>query len=907
MLVNFATLSDGTTTIDLTELPYLLLDLKVPNPQGETRQIVARIMTGGISTDDLHARERDIRRLGEVARLWTKRQWGRKVTLTFRLPGASSDAIADVISYSLDSVGLRDGLAQNAADIQRLGSARDTYDLTLTCRKYLRGPQITLATQTAMNKPAGIDYRYVYDDSGAAYVNATNLAGQNYGRLFSTARDDSSALTVAVNDFVALGDATGRFTRLAGGVDVPLAHSGAVWALQVKTGASTWAAVSGLTLYNDRYPDGIGITNVADAFTTAGEFELRWTDPGSGWASQTENTKTAQWARIIVTTLGTVTTYPTLAYGPLRNGRGLIRIPAAQVPGDAPASVKVVARNGSGVALRQVRMALQPLLRRGFGIPVIRHQAEFATTSGGGSVVTGPGTTRGGSVLSVTSSVTDFGISFDGTNNGYLDFGTTPAALANLSAAWTVDFWLRPFADAQTGKVSSRPQPIFGSWDAPNNKRKFLILLEGGVLTVLLSRNGTDVIRYAKRYDSRGNEQRTVSRWTPLKSSVALSPNTDYFCRVARAAEKIWVMVAPKNSNFADSGGLATQAATNRNDSLGTNALYTTSIVAFRLGQQVGLVPDTEYATDFESYGPVQMLNGRVDQLRIVNAAGRDISKIVPSNGHLTGNDSSGLTLGLYEFNTSPSGPGVLVNSQTSGTPMGSATRSATYPVDVTGMWSVAQRLELHGTLRLPWWLVDAGRGRYRVYAIAYGSTQHQLQASQGGYFLTPDGRSPTVANTWQAIDLGRAQVPWQQASGGYTPYGSSVDRPEDLGFHSQNSDTVSSDLYVDELVTLPEEWWRVAYDAGPTSSRWLDPNESLVIDSICDPPQVGQLDSTGHLQLNPERNGTFGVPPTLWPGVDQWLLVDVSRGTSLESHPDDTVDVTLTVESNFVSVNAVP
>lgn len=920
MTAQLATLANLVTgeQLDLTDQAagYFLLDDQAPNPDGDTRRLKLQVLMGGTSSDELHAREHAIRRWLDTAKLWQDRRWGRYLALSYQPDDASAPAIADVLKGDLESKGWRDGQAQSNADILRLALSKDIFDLTLTCAKYLRGNPITLAAQVATNRPAGIEYRYVFDDSGAAYVNTTNIAGQAYGRLFSTARDDSAALTVAVNDYVALGDPTGRFTRLSGGVDIPLAHTGAVWALQYKAGAGAWTALAGVTLFNDAFPSGVPIANLADAFTRAGPFELRWDDPGGGWASNSQNSQTAYWVRLIVTTLGTVTTYPTLAYGPLRSPRGLVLIPAAQVPGDAPAAVAVTATNSSGAALRQVRMALAPSVRRGFGIPVHRHQAEYASVGNAGSVDTTtftPSTIRGGAVLKVGSATTDFAISFDGVNDGYLDFGTTPTALANLSLVWTIDFFLEPYADPDDpSRVSGRPQPIFGSWDIAGSKRKLLVLLENGRLTLLLSRNGTDVVRYGQKYTKKGATQANEAAWMEFTDPTPLAPGGVYFCRVQRSNANVQLGVAQLvGGRLATLSGspIKTIAPTGKLDALGTNPLYTTTPAAFRLGKQVGITSGTEY-DDFEG-GAVRMLNGRVEQLRVrVDALGPAMTNQDRNTGEVTAaNDTGNKTIGLYLFNDTP---GRLVNSQTTATPngvMATPTRSATYPVDVAGLFDKAQRLALHSTLRLPWWLADSGRGRYRVYAIARSpsSVLHGLQVSQGGYYLTPSGRSLTATGAWQAVDVGRAQVPYQQVGGGYSPLGGSVDRAEDLGIHVANGDVVQADIYIDELVTLPEDWWRVAYDCGPTSTRWLDVGESLVLSSVSDPPQAGQLDTAGRLQPNPERGGHFGTPPQLLPGVDSYILVDLSRGTNLESNLADTVDVVVVVEPRFVSKSALP
>lgn len=915
--------ADGTVIADFVSGPWKVEHIALPTPRPalrtvsgaqrdgaditgasyENREIELRVRSTAAGATARDSAEQAVRQALRQARRFSEKGWGRYLTLRYRETTSSALAIADILVGDLDAADLAD-FSPGAKAIDRFSNGTGTYTLHLVCAPYLRGAQVTLAAQAVANDSVGIQYRYLFD---SPTLRAANIANRVAGPLWvdtntSPAQTTTTQITPASGDYVALGDPDGTFTRLSFGVSTPLAYSVIpVWALEYSKAAGAWAALPGVTIYSDANPSGVALAAATDPFTAAGEVELRFAAPADWALSTADGLTSAYYLRLRQTaTLGTGLTQPVLQWGPFRNGRGLVRIDAAQISGDAPARCQIKIDNASGQVLRRYRAALFPALRKPFGIPVPRHEAEYAAVANAGAVDTSTfaaSAIRGEGVIKVGSATTDFRIAFDGATNGYLDFGTT--AIGTLSTPWTIDFWLRLGADAVTGQVSESPMPIFGSWDSASNKRKLLILLDDRKLTVLLSTNGTDVIAYDEPYTKKGaanTKARLLQNPTPLKA------NTEYFCRVTRTGERIGLYIAEATgTSVANFNGQTfnTKAVTGKADTLGTTALYTAAPVAFRLGQQVDVA-----AADTTGGAPVAMLNGWVDQLRVmITDQGSTMPNATGKKGQVTGNDTSGNTKGLFEFNSTP---GVLVNSISSGTPMATpATRSGAGTADVVGKWATTTYADIQATLALSWALLDGYRGAYRVLAVvrSASATTHAVSASQGGYRLWPADRSVTASGAWQILDLGLANLPYQPG-GSFSPFGPTTDPAEALGLAVGNAAASASDFYLDEILLVPLDHWYALYDAGATTARGIQSGESVLFSSLTEPPLAIQLAATGKQRHNPDRNGTLDEPPLLPPGTTCWIFVDVTRMTSLESHPADTATVTVTVEPQTLSVD---
>lgn len=913
------TLSDGTTTVDLLSFDGSvgigLTGFEAPEPRKlartvggpgrdgadvlgatyENRRIVTEFEIWGSSSDNLYSREREIRRLLERAEAYSRFGWGELVTLTYQPSDATLAAVADVLSGELQALDLAGGwLDQHHTE--RVDDAIGKYRLTLTCRPFLRGTRTSLAAQTAANLPAGIRYRYLFD---SPTLRAANIAGRVAGPLWvdtnaASPHTTTTQITPASGDYVALGDPDGTFTRLSFGVSTPLAYSVAPdWQLEYSTAAG-WSALPGVTIHRDADPSGVALANGRDLFAQAGEVELRFAAPGDWAAATHDGLASAYWLRLRQTaTLGTVTAQPVLQWGPFRNGRGLVRIAAADVKGDVPARAEVKIVNTSASAVRRVRAALLPALRKEFGVPHLRHGAEYATGANAGAYEgSPPAGSRGEGAIKVGAATSDFAIEFDGSTNGYLDWATTNF---NPSLTWTVDFWLRLYADATSGVLYSGPMPIVGSWDSTNTKRKLLILVDEGYLTVLLSTDGTSVVKQDEPYDKKGALNAKAKY---LRHPTPLAVETDYFVRVTRNGADLEISLGTDRMNTVK---LGTKAVSGKADSLGASALYTAAPVDWRLGQQLALA-----AADTISGRSVQMLRGRVEQVRFTTAYTRDNVTAGGSGtrfGEFRGNNAGTSVVGLFEFNTAP---GVLVNSQTSAPVMANATRSGAGTTDVVGRWQSNAYVDVQARLALSWALLDGYRGAYRVLAVVRSAsgTSHKVAASQGGYRLDPKERSVSASGVWQVLDLGVARLPYQPG-GTYSPLGPTTDPAEELGVLVGNTAAANADFYVDEILLVPLDHWSALLDTGSTSARGIQQNEAALFSSLTEPPLAIQLGTDGKQRHNPDLGGMLGDPVRLVPGRDNWLFVATERVASLESNGADAATVTVTVEPQYLSVDA--
>lgn len=917
-------LEDGTTVADFVAGSWKVEWISIPTPRRNLRQaggsqrdgsditganyenriIEVRVRSTAAGQTLRDTAEQAIRQALAQAHVYSTRGWGRYLTLRYKEISTSALAIADILTGDLDAEDLAD-FSPGAKSIDRFSNGTGTYTLHLVCAPLLRGAQVTLSAQTAANDSVGIQYRQLFD---SPTLRSVNIAGRIGAPLWvdtnaANPQTTTTQITPAIGDYVALGDPDGTFTRLSGGISTALAYSVApTLTLDYSKAGDTWGdliAATTVTLYNDANPSGVVLANARTIFETVGEFELRFAAPGDWVASTADGLTSAFYLRVAVSATGTVTTQPILQWGPLRNGRGMVRIDRSQITGDAPARCQIKVANASGQVLRRVRAAILPALRKGFGLPHVRHQAEYAAVSNAGSVDTSTfaaSARRGEAVIKIGQATTDWRIAFDGATNGYLDFSTTN--IGTLSTPWTIDFWLRLNADSITGQVSDSPMPIFGSWDSTNNKRKMLVFLEDKKLTVLLSTDGTNIVAYDQPYKNNGeanNGKRLLQNPTPLKA------NTEYFCRVTRSGSRVSIYTAEATGTTVNSfsgNAFVTKATVGRADTLGESALYTAAPVAFRLGQQVDVA-----AADVPSGNAIKMLNGWVDQVRVmITDQGTSIPNSTGKRGQVTGDDASGNTKGLFEFNDSP---GVLLNSQTTGSPMATATRSGAGTTDVVGKWAQTTYADIQATLALSWAMLDGYRGAYRVLANVRSASAltHAVSGSQGGYRLWPTDRSVTVSGVWQLLDLGVVKLPYQPG-GSFSPLGPTTDPAESLGIAVGNAAAAASDFYLDEILLVPLDWWYALYDTGATSARGIQSSESVIFSSLTEPPLAIQLDSNGKQRHNPDRNGVLGEPPLLPPGRDCWIWLDLTRMTSLESHQSDTATVTVTIEPATLSLD---
>lgn len=886
-----AILSDGTTSINfLTSTVYRLINLQVPGvPRtvqygayrgGRNGNYLLDVLLGNrpinlefdiyaSSVDDLKDKASAIRVMLDLAED-AEREGKRQVTFEFQQQSASKAVIADIVTGTLEllSVAQREFFEQGHIELMGPTNVVGHYQLNLIAQPTFRGERAQVVTDLETSSiGAGIRTRYYYDGGAVQY--GTNLVGRVDGPLLATGRTGSDAFTPNNGDGILLGGYQ-KFTDIVLGVEKALVYSVAptiefFYSAGAGVGSFVQIPNASITLKDDANPGGVALSaSGAEIFTSLGEKQLVFADPGASWVTVNVGDGTLQyWIFVKLTNIGTVSVWPDLQYGPIRSSSNLIKIAGNLITGDTDAALKVLVRNDDSESKRVARLAVVTQLGR-LGAPNIRHPAEFADFKNQGVASADVASRNGYSLKVGTATATNKMIQFDGvtTDIGY----EIPVTNARLDKQWSIEFFL-DFKDSsgQSVEPPNSPCPIISSWVA--GSKHYMILIEKKQLRVRLSRNGTTVIKQATPF--KGN----VKKRQLLTSSTEFVAGGRYACRVIRDNSKIYILAASVESgSFSGIKPFETQAKPNTDMAgLGTNSLSGSGANApgvVRIGTPSSFDSAVDTEPDFRQTNVP--FNGRIERLEIktgsgvVNLGFPNVSEEAPSTD----------ALALYLFNVGTAGT-TVPNSSTAGTLMSDAVplSSGSGLSVVSSFFNTEKKESVHGYLKLSASLMRRP-GRYRLLALVYTTGTANLvkiRAAHGNYPLTPWKNSPTVASAWQVVDLGFIDI--LNDSVLYSRLGTVQDNPLEIQLMIENDGGGST--YIDEIWAVPADSY-VMYDCNklpwsdvvipdPSPGRQILNSEYFVLDSMESPTLWGQLNAQQRLKWNPDADGQPGelyVPP---------------------------------------------